>query len=251
MSHLISINRLSASASSRAVECPGSLTLPWAEDEPHEYAKLGTEVHEWLCLVLGAEPYNKPMDLKGGFLSPSDIRRDFDDLTAPTNFEWALAWDSVYGKSIKVGENIHRAYPDLDPSRFIMGSVDYHKFEGGTLLVGDFKTGKSVGAPHKNAQLKTLAVLLRNYYTGVERVELELSYIKVRDPGPRTPIGSVRRKREEIDLWDLDEWENVMADTLVQAKESLANPTRMEYFNKNRGCTFCPAQGICPIFKEL
>jgi hypothetical protein len=229
----------SPSAAHRWFECPGSIRL--SAEIPRESstaADEGTAAHTVAarCLTNG----NDAMDYLG-----EDIIVEKNSFPVTEHMVEAvqLYVDTVRdlvrdGYTLKVEARLDLGH--LAPGQFGTGDAVLYRAKTRHLVVVDLKYGRMVFVEvEENPQLLSYGSGAAALYKGkVDRLTLTI----VQPRGPGTPVRS----------WDIPNAPAVISqfeEDFVQAVKEASEPDAP--LSAGEWCTFCPAKGICPEYRNL
>lgn len=208
---------LSPSASSRWLECPGSLDL--TKDIPSRtsvYAEEGTQAHELLAAMLLNDEDD---DLAGWEDAPKEMRIAVNE-----------CWAFIDGL-VPVEPHSYGVEEQFTSERIegLGGTIDYWCITDNTLHVVDFKYGAGVRVHAKhNTQLMCYLTLLREQWPKAERFFGHIVQPRIVHGG----VDSHEFGREELDRF-------------TQRITEATDPAAKETFKAGSHCRFCPALSSC------
>lgn len=211
---------LTASALTRAKNCPSSLVLPRAENH-NEWADAGHDEHEdWAAETLGG---TLPEWVAG--IVPAQPR-----------VEVKVGYDVLARTGRIIGEGAGRDYGTPGPFE-IVGSCDVAGLDGNTVVVIDWKTGfNDVEPAATNWQIWFYALALCKALNK-DDARIHIVYTKTQ-----------RIDTHEISFLDLAEFgDSLLAlQTMVAQRQEAKN--RGEHLDTREGawCRHCPAKSRCP-----
>jgi hypothetical protein len=256
------MNPISFSRAELVATCPAAAVIPWVdeiydalngEEEP-EPRREGTVAHRFLELVSGHRADGK--DTEGAralaLAEVPDADRpiaavlDLDHLPVDLRAEVAFAWDWRARRGRLLGQGLGRRYhalpsgiAPLGPTE-VPGTVDVLGLgEGGVVLVGDYKRGRT-RYPRPGELLQTvLGGLAACDVFGADRAVLDLHYL--REDGQHFTV------RDELDAWDLEIGAARFARAMdaAVAMEPLAAAGATLPLVTGRHCRYCPARKNC------
>jgi hypothetical protein len=218
-------SRLSPSASSRWLSCPGSLLVEGAKDSPSAYAAQGTVAHSiaGTCWLTGADP--------AGFLG-----RVYEQ----DGFAIEVDQEMVDGVSLYVEvlerEGIYEVESRVDHSEIddFGGTID----AVGQAHIIDLKYGAGVmvDAEH-NTQLGCYAILYCDKYHGGNLVDVQVTIVQPRAYDPDDVVRS----------WTAStEWLADLKGRILRIVEEA--PSQL---NAGDHCRWCPHRAQCPELYEM
>lgn len=239
--------KITGSGFERAEKCAPSTFLPRVKEAPSDYAKLGTVIHRFLCLVaeVGAEAAFGLIEEE--FL---DVCRslDLDALPHSKPETWAVevayAWDFVKDTARELYRGSgEREYAALGENE-VAGTADLVGLDGETVIVLDVKTGWSrLGTPAESLQLGFYAVAAARAY-GCSRARV--GWVRLADGVPKYEHDEL----DEIDLAAMAErLKTIVAD--AQFAEIDHQTTGALKLVSGDHCSFCPSFLTCPAKATL
>lgn len=224
--------KLSPSASSRWMTCPGSVHLEPdiknAYSSTSVYAEKGTAMHDVSenCLTKGVAPKS----FIGNIVNKHIITQDMVDIVQVyVNYIQSLNGHKFYEEKITLAEVINDCW----------GTADCIAIDGSLMRVIDLKTG---GGEKVNAQGNTQllcyglgAYLKYSLIYDIDAIELTI----------------VQPPMDSIDSWTITSAELMaFAEALRRAYAAIQNePTK--YVASEKACKWCPSKTNCPEIKRL
>lgn len=231
--------KLSPSAASRWMSCPGSIRLSeGAVDVPSRFAAEGTAAHQLAetCLRDGTDAIKR--------LGETIAANGFDFIVDGEMVDGVQLHIDYVRAQIEPGDEVeYESRIDLThvhPEMFGTGDVVIYKPEKHHLLVTDFKYGRGVAVdPAENKQLLTYAVgaIRRHHNRPLDKVTLAV--IQPRAAGAKGGV-----KTWETDPLTLIEFELALREAAAAtgAPDAPVNP--------GEWCKFCKAAPVCPALRE-
>lgn len=225
-------SRLSASGSSRWLNCPGSVKLSdGIKDESSFAAKEGTVAHKIFEEMTTAYFTEKPYDTKSLLGSVIDeITVDLDMIDGATLATNEVIKSYTDGDELYLEERVDLFYIHKE----MFGTSDVIiKHKNNTLTIIDFKYGKWPVDPKENSQLMY-------YFLGArQEMPIDGGVVKIVQPRSRDNIFI---KQHEVTRDDYLRWEDIFKkqSALVDIGTPLV---------KGSWCRFCLAKNQCPLMK--
>lgn len=237
-------HHLSASGMERARSCLwwARADVPLPPDDAGVEAKIGTLTHAMIARTLVGPMIVDEVPIAAAGLMPSEEEQAIrlHEIWAaewyeqhegePWEAEVALAFDPATGEVARFTPGTHRDY-SMVPDNFIPMTADAIRGdEPGLVRVIDWKTGRGHVTPAvRNAQLATIALAVSRFY-GADRATVSIAKIGE----------GVHEDAAELDVLDLSDWQDFLADRLR------ALPTSEPVPGPHCRDTFCPQFGRCP-----
>lgn len=224
-------SRLSASASSRWLNCPGSVKLHdgLPEEIPHPSAKEGTVAHKLCEDAITAYFTDQPFDLSSLLDTYIDDVLIDDEMISAVKI-MLVEVDEAYqdGDELYLEERVTLEYLHKD----MFGTSDVIiKHNDTSVTVIDFKYGKWPVDPTENSQLI--------YYFLGARAQMPCSKGTLKIVQPRSRDGVVVKswvfERDQFEVW-----EKKFAEAARMA--DIGTPLK-----KGDHCRFCRAKPLCPL----
>lgn len=220
----------SASKSARAINCPGSFSLPQVEEDESEHAARGTVIHQFM-------ENTRKLGRDAALAQVPDEHQttceviDVDwllSLNGRVLVEAGFSWNLGTGEARFHGERMkHGDVPDGD----VTAILDLVIITGDEVVVIDYKTGRMVEKAQDNPQLLTGAALVEDAFGLNLPVSGCILYLW---------DGFSHFDRASWDALDLDAHRSVMIQTAsrLQSKDATVRT--------GRWCRYCPAFSSCP-----
>lgn len=231
--------KLSASGSSRWINCPPSVRLEEQfEDKTSIYAEEGTLAHELaeLKLRLELEEITKrtyTMRFNKATKNNDLYSKDMDDYV---DIYRDICLEKYFKSKETTSDSIAVVEQRLDFSNFVpdgFGTGDFIVIADGILEICDLKYGKGVPvSAENNSQMRLYALGAINKFSFLYDIE------KVRMTIIQPRLNAI--SSDEISVKDLLKW----ADEVVRTKAELAIKGEGE-FKTGGHCKFCKARSIC------
>lgn len=230
-----------ASGLTRALRCPGSLTLPQVQREAGAPATTGTQVHSFLERVaeLGREAALEQ-------LTDERARRicealDLATLPLGDGTSWAAevayGWHLGTGAGREVGRNVGRGYPTQPGELYGTADLVALSADSQTALIIDVKTGHGwMPSASESAQLRFLAMAACATY-GCSQAEV--AHLHVREDG------STYLERAALDALELDLFAEQLRTLHADAQAGTGRLAEGPW------CRYCPAFASCPAKAAL
>lgn len=238
--------KLSPSASSRWIACPGSIALESKmPEQKSSYALEGTIAHGMGELALREDKDAKDFVGKKCHTEGDTVHMGSEDMVDAVQ-EYVDLVNMLASKedidSLKVLRYLEEKVALKDLHEGIYGTADCVLFykEEKHLTVIDYKHGKGVPVdPEYNTQMMIYALgACRMINTGVKTVEMTI--VQPRADEER-PIKTFKLSYDELQKWGL----NVLRPAALSTEEDDA-PLRV-----GKHCRFCKAIGVCPKQAEV
>jgi hypothetical protein len=256
--HSRSHSQWSASATARNIRCPGALALESLCDQREsEAAAWGTACHEVAQACLDDQKD------AAAFLDETkkvgDYEFEVDEEMVACAQEYIDYVRSRMREKSRLYVERRFSLETLRPPFDAGGTCDaiVHDAETRHLEVIDLKTGRGVVVEAtNNPQLRTYAIGAMLAHS-----DIAVSTIQVTVVQPRAQHRDGRIRSEMFTVADLIDW---TAQLLVHMRRTRAAYDEFQTIAGNRvkfdewaaahlrtgACTFCPAQGICPVFRR-
>lgn len=235
-------SRLAASKAGQWIRCPGSIAyVEWLkkenkipEDTSNKWGELGTAVHKVLEIAIEEKIHPEVMpakqlkkltghdlnerDIAGAQLAYNyviNIEKEYDEILAERKYDLSFVYDTDTG-----------------------GTADISGFQDqGTLLIADYKNGKTVVEAEENYQLRIYA--LGAYYHENEWYNFQDVKTVIIQPNAPHRLGKIRADDFTID--ELKKWEE---KNLIPAINAIKNESATLIPGPNQ-CAWCEARHVC------
>lgn len=230
-----------ASGLTRAIRCPGSMSLPQVQRETGPHAETGRQVHTFLETVATVGRDAALAGCTDERAASICAALDLEALPLGDGTTWAsevaFAWDITSGAAREVGRNLSRGYPMQDGEAYGTADLVALSPDGSAVFVADVKTGRGwLPPPAESGQLRFLAYAACLAY-GAESAEV--AHLHVREDGT---------------TWT--QWATLDALELALVGEQLRELSRTAEAGtgaivEGPWCRYCPAFSSCPAKAAL
>ena len=229
--------------------CEVSEALPHFEVAPHEYARLGNLMHDFLeeAYHHGREAAlqwawtSTPGHMEVFEMVPFERLPEFNP--GAYAIEMSFAYDVQRGTSRILGQGLNRneARAMAKPGEMV-GTIDLGTNEHGVAFIVDWKTGwRSITPAQWNLQLKTYA-LMACRASGLK--EAKFAIIRVLANGTVLPWDWGFMDEDDLDAHEAFLRMLMKRRAQVKAKAAAGEPLPMPYLGPH--CDYCPALRSCP-----
>lgn len=252
------VGRLTASSLALAKKCPGSFAIGHAEtDSPRSLR--GTAIHAYLEKLLSegeldpesvADPEARAVCEK---LDPTEIMHVVrghglveeieDALSGPAKIlaEAPLALSPDAKQALLLAETGPEGREARDysaaPEGYVCGTADALAVTNEAVVITDWKTGRSVGPPERNPQLRFLALAATLAYD-VEVALVQICYIN--------PDGSIHPSSAVFEKAELATIADEIKDLIGAVQKGRDGSRGEPVFRLGDHCRNCPAFASCP-----
>lgn len=226
----------SASAISRAVECPASCVLPRTYQPSSKYAERGTAIHAFIEAAR--------VDRAAALLAVADDETrkqceaiDLSVIPAGAESEVALGWDPITDTAKRYTLGDKRGYPN---DGLYHGTADLLGVSGRAVWVADFKTGTSHSSAADSLQMRFLALAASRLAHVEDAVVVHLTL---------GTDGNWHEDEHRLDGFDLDDLATALRALDGRLKADPEGAARDQ--RPGSWCRWCPSRPHCAAQETL